>query len=217
MTATRLRIVGAMLVIAVTGALGWFLGISPKLSDARSADEERVTVEVLNQTYQLKVLELQKLDKDRPKLENKLADLRAALPQDADIATLLGELNALAADSQVELTAITAGAPADFEIAAPATGEAPTTETPDSTATPNAAGLGDVNIASVPITVGVTGTAPNIMNFIEKVQFGTRLFWVTRLNITIEAASGTAEIEGLVYVLLDAANDANTNPASPSG
>jgi len=216
MTTTRLWIIGAALVMAVIGALGWFLGISPRLSDARSADEERVAVETLNQTYQLKLLELQKLDKDLPKLEDKLADLRAALPQDAEIATLLGELNALAADSQVELTEITAGAPADFEIAAPAPVEAPTTETPDPAATPEAAGLVVVNVVSVPITVRVTGTAPSIMDFIDNVQFGTRLFLVTGLNITIEAASGTAEIEGLVYVLIDPASDADTKSA-PAG
>lgn len=217
MATTRLWIIGAVLVMAVIGTLGWFLGISPKLSDARSADEERVTVETLNQTYQLKLLELQKLDKDLPKLEDKLADLRAALPQDADIATLLGELNVLAADSQVELTEITAGAPTDFEIAAPDPVEAPTTGTPDPAATPDAAGLVVANIVSVPITVRVTGTATNIMDFIENVQFGTRLFLVTRLDITIEAASGTAEIEGLVYVLIDPATDADTKSASPSG
>jgi len=194
-----------------TVAFGWVLGVEPRLSEARAADAERSTVVALNASYEEVLVKLKALDEDLPALSSDLDALRSALPADAEISTLLGQLNALAAESGVVLTAITAGVPAPFE-SAEAAAEAPVAEE-ESTGEEGAAGAdaaavvpapaGPENFVSVPISVTAAGAAPGVLDFVQRVQFGTRLFVVDGLTVIYEEDSGTVTIEGLVYVLTD--------------
>lgn len=219
MTTTRWWITGAVLAMAVIVALGWGLGIEPRLSEARAADEERVQVEAVNATYEAVLVELEELDDDLPALTRELDGLRAALPSDAQVSTLLGQLNALAARSGVALTAITAGVPASFESgqpvaeapAAPVEGDEATEPAEDAPAVPAPATL--ENFVSVPISVTATGDQAGVLEFVERVQFGTRLFLVEGLTVVNDEKGGTVTIEGMVYVLTDGpAVDAGEQP-----
>ena len=225
MTTTKWWTAGAALVMVVIVALGWVLGIEPRLTEARVADEERATVVTLNASYEDVLVKLKKLDEDLPALSSELDSLRAALPADAQISTLLGQLNALAAESGVVLTAITAGVPAPFESAdvaaetpvAAGEGEADADEAGADEAGADAAAApvqaGPDNFVSVPISVTAAGAAPGVLDFVQRVQFGTRLFVVDGLTVIYEEASGSVTIEGLVYVLTDGTRGGETAPA----
>lgn len=211
MTTTKWWTAGAALVMVVIVALGWVLGIEPRLTEARVADEERATVVTLNASYEDVLVKLKKLDEDLPTLSGELDSLRAALPADAQISTLLGQLNSLAAESGVVLTAITAGVPAPFASAEPVA-EAPVAAEEDAAEADPAeteadaaavAPAGPENFVSVPISVTAAGAAPGVLDFVQRVQFGTRLFVVDGLTVIYEEGSGTVTIEGLVYVLTD--------------
>jgi len=210
MTRTKWWIAGAALVMVVIVMFGWVLGVEPRLSEARAADAERSTVVALNASYEEVLVTLKALDEDLPALMSELDALRSALPADAQISTLLGQLNALAAESGVVLTAITAGIPAPFESAEVAA-ETPATQEGDQeegAAEADAAAVvpvpaGPENFVSVPISVTAAGAAPGVLDFVQRVQFGSRLFVVDGLTVIYEEDSGTVTIEGLVYVLTD--------------
>ena len=225
MTRTRLWTAGAVFVMVVLIALGWFLGIDPRLAEARSADDERVGVEALNATYEQKLVQLKQIDENLPALTAQLEELNAALPSDAQVSTLLGQLNALAAESAVELTSITAGVPQRFgasdETAPPvaAEGEAAAEQPPaDATAPAEAATAAPVapaseNFVSVPISVEFTGDPVALLAFVEKVQYGTRLFLVEALEFTYDGGGGQVKIDGFVYVLMDTSAEADVETA----
>jgi hypothetical protein len=212
-----------VLVIAVLVALGWILGIEPRLTEARAADEERAGVETLNTTYEQTLVTLKELDADLPALTEQLDELEAALPPDAQVSTLLGQLNALADESGVELTSITAGVPEKFgaaaaaaallapaEIPAPAEeGEAPAPVT----AEPEPVAPTPENFVLVPVSVEFTGDPGGLLAFVEKVQYGTRLFLVEALDITYDGGGGKVKIDGFVYVLTDPPVADETAPA----
>jgi len=216
MTTTRWWITGAVLAMAVIVALGWVLGFEPRLSEARAADDERAQVEAVNASYEGVLVNLEKLNEDLPALTRELDGLRAALPSNAQVSTLFGQLNVLAARSGVALTAITAGVPASFASgepvaeapAAPAEGEeavAPVEEEP--------APATLENFVSVPISVTATGEQAGVLEFVELVQFGTRLFLVEGLTVVNDEEGGTVTIEGMVYVLTDGSiGDAGEEP-----
>ena len=221
MTTTRWWTAGAILVMAVIVASGWFLGISPKLAEVQAADDERVGVETLNATYAQTLVKLKKLDEDLPALTQQLDELEAALPPDAQVSTLLGQLNALAAESGVELTSITAGIPERFGAAAEAAAllvPAPTPEPKEgddpAAVAPEAVPVSPApeNFVSIPISVEFAGNPGGLLAFIQKVQYGTRLFLVDTLDITYDGGGGKVRIDGFVYVLTDPPVAAETPP-----
>jgi len=221
MTTTRWWTAGAVLVMALLVALGWILGIAPRLAEAQAADDERVGVETLNATYEQTLVDLKKLDEDLPALTKQLDALEAALPPDAQVSTLLGQLNALAAESGVELTSITAGVPEKFGAAAEAAAALAPVEAPapveGEEAAPVAPDTETVapapeNFVSVPVSVEFTGDPVALLAFVEKVQYGTRLFLVEALDITYDGGGGKVKIDGFVYVLTDPPV-ADTSPA----
>lgn len=229
MTRTRWWTAGAVFVMAVLISLGWFLGIDPRLAEARSAEDERVGVEALNATYEQKLVQLKQIDENLPALTTQLEELNAALPSDAQVSTLLGQLNALAAESGVELTSITAGVPQRFgasdetaAVGAPpvaAEGEAaaeppPADATaPDAAATDAPAASASENFVSVPISVEFAGDPAALLAFVEKVQYGTRLFLVEALEFTYDGGGGQVKMDGFVYVLMDSSAEAEVEPA----
>ena len=229
MTRTRWWTAGAVFVMAVLISLGWFLGIDPRLAEARSAEDERVGVEALNATYEQKLIQLKQIDENLPALTTQLEELNAALPSDAQVSTLLGQLNALAAESGVELTSITAGVPQRFgasgetaAVGAPpvaAEGEA-AAEPPaadatatDAAATDAPAASASENFVSVPISVEFAGDPAALLAFVEKVQYGTRLFLVEAFDITYDGGGGKVKMDGFVYVLKVPADAAEVKPA----
>lgn len=220
MTTTRWWTAGATLVIATIVALGWFLGIDPRLTEAKAAEGDLVSVEALNSTYEQKLVQLEKLDSDLPALKKELATMTAAIPSDAQVSTLLGQLNSLASESGVVLTSITAGVPQLFGAkdaaaaaatpAAPAAGStasaAPAAQ-PPATGAPTPTAAAD-NFVSVPIAVEFTGESNALLSFVQRVQYGTRLFLVNALDITYDAGGGKVKMDGFVYVLTDTAAEA---------
>jgi Tfp pilus assembly protein PilO len=218
MSRTKLWIAGITLVAVVIVLLGWFVGIEPKLAEARKADAERASVATVNQTHETTLLKLRKLDDRLPQLEKELAALRVALPTDTAVSTLLGQLNELALQNSVGIQSITAGTPLELTAPAPVPGEvpapagstedapateAPAPDAPAADAPVPAAVPADTGLVSIPVTVIVTGDAGSLASFLKSVQYGPRLFLVTDLVIDIEGSGGKSTIDGLIYVLPD--------------
>lgn len=220
-----IRIWSIVTIVAMVGILvaGWFLGIAPRLADARAANDERVMVEALNAGQQARLAELERLSNDQSKLERELDELRREMPDGAQVPELIGQLSVMNARTGTQLTGFTAAEPSEFvavDAGAPtpaASGEAASGDAAASTIAPAPQGLGG-GLYSIPVNVQVSGTEAQVTDFVRQVQQGDRLFLVTGLTITVEdqsAAIATASIDGLVYVMLGA-NAGVTAASSPA-
>ncbi|HEY9497724.1 MAG TPA: type 4a pilus biogenesis protein PilO [Terrimesophilobacter sp.] len=195
-----------LLIAGVVGvailAMGWFLGVSPKLDEMNAANEQRASVEAQNQAHEAKLVELKKEFQQLDALKTELADAQASLPPGDELSSFLGELHRLEASSGVVLTTFGAGDGQNYVAAPGATTLSPLV-TQD-------------NFIAIPIDLTVQGTRPQVMEFLSDLQYGKRLFLVIKLTVaqSKEAASKDAEgastvdayqgtISGFVYVLVD--------------
>lgn len=209
MDRNRIWVIGAVLLIGVTGFLGWMLGISPKLSEARAADEERVSVETQNVGYEAQVATLKTQFESIGKLKSELAALQLAVPNAADIPAFVTQLDVISQQHQVTLTDITVN---DAQPYVPVVVAAPVAETAAPVASdaaaaaeaapvvapvaPTALDLGAAlaptpsplvtaaNFVSVPVSLTVDGSYGSVLDFLEGLQKGTRLVMVTTFSTT---------------------------------
>lgn len=200
-TNNRLWILGAALLVVVIVAMGWFLGVSPKLSEAGTADQQRAAAEAKNVIHEKEVATIKKQYEQLPELKSQLTALREALPTNDDLSTFLGELHQKEQSNGVVLTSFVAS---DAKPYAPVVKPATDVSTTNPLVTPE-------NFVAIPIELDVVGAQANIMNFIEGVQIGERLFLVTELAVEQDEikTAYSAKIKGFVYVVLD-------KPATPA-
>ena len=239
MNTNRLWLVGAVLAIGVVVVLGWMLGISPKLSEARAARTDLVAAEAQNTVFEAQLATLKEQYKSIDSLRSELADLRQAVPNGPDMPDFVGHLDDIAEANGVTLTSITVsdaqpyvpmvaapaaeaqpapGAPADVTAtAAPvnAAATAATAATAEAAAVPapvvNPLVTAE-NFVAVPISLSIEGTYDDVVKFVQGLQQGQRLVMVTAFNTSAVADSGKVigSITAFVYVLLDSPTSALT-------
>jgi Tfp pilus assembly protein PilO len=210
-SSTRLWIIGSMLLVIAIVAMGWFLGVSPKLAEAATAGQQKSEAEAQNVVHESEIAVIKKQFDQLPALKSQLAVLRAAVPAGNGMSAFLDELHALEQQNQVSLTDFKAG---DGEPYTPVKSTVPTVSTTNPLITAD-------NFVAIPVSVTVSGDNTNIMRFVDGVQTGDRLFLVTSLKLDQDKAGATtttkaappaaftATISGFVYVLLD-------KPATPA-
>lgn len=179
MSILRLWVIGAAFVAVLVVALGWFLGIAPRLTEAAVADAERRSVEQINTTYEATLAELRTVTDDLPTFRDQLEVLRTAIPTDASVSTLLGQLTQLADQSGVIITAVEVGQPALVTGA-------------------DEAGL---NLVGVPVSITVTGPTDRFPEFARAVQRGPRLMLVPSFSFTEEGPASESTLRGFIFVL----------------
>ena len=225
MNVNRLWVLGAVLLMSVVALMGWSLGISPKLGEARDATAERVAVEAQNTSYELQLATLKQQFESIDDLRVDLADLRESVPQGANIPQFVGQLDSIALQNTVKLTTITVSDAQSYaaalattaapEAAPPAAGAA-AAAVPAAGATAAADAAVPVapvvtpadNLIAIPISLSVEGGYQNVLDFISGLQQGERLVTVSAFGTTASADAPsmvTGTITALVYVLLNGA------------
>lgn len=208
-----------VLAMVVTVALGGLLVVQPQLAAAAISDQDRASVEASN-LGQAAVLEQLRQDFEGiDELKAQLMPLGESVPSGTDMPAFVNQLDALAGTSQVTLTGITVADAVPYASVGAAAVATPAAESGSTSTEPVApvAGAPPVtssqitaaNFASLEVTVDVTGSYGNALNFISGLQTGKRLFLVTGYS-TASAADGAGEattdvvatITGLVYVLV---------------
>jgi Tfp pilus assembly protein PilO len=204
-TNTRLWIIGSMLLVVAILAMGWFLGVAPKLAEAATAGKQQATAEAQNVVHESEIAVIKKQFDQLPALKSQLAVLRAAVPAGNGMSAFLDELHALEQQNQVSLTDFKAG---DGQPYTPVKSTVSAVSTTNPLITPQ-------NFVAIPVSVTVSGDNANLMRFVDGVQNGGRLVLVTSLKLDQDKAATatttkaappatfTATIGGLVYVLLD--------------
>jgi len=230
MNDTRIWLIGSVLLSVVILAGGWFLGVSPMLALAATAESDRVAVEAQNQQFELNLADLQVRYEDLPEVERELEELRVALPVDADVSAFLRSIQKAAEETEVVVASIdvadglpylpvlpepvvapvpapTAEAADGAEAAAAVDAAAPAPALVSSVAPiPFAEFVTADNFVAVPVSVSATGSLEQVMAFVAGMQAGERLYLVTALNVAEDPTSGgfSVDLSGYIWTLLDA-------------
>lgn len=207
MDKNRLWIIGSVLVMVALIALGWLLGIQPQLTATATAVEQRVAIEQVNAAHELSLAKLKEDFKEIDALNKELVTLSRSVPFGTDVPDYVDQLDALAKANNVTLKALTVADPTAYTLVAPVVPVAPPTapeSTPSPTASPGATpapvepvpapGAPPVtnetitpqNFASLAVNITVAGNYSDVLNFVNGLQTGSRLFLVTGLSTKAE-------------------------------
>lgn len=199
MNANRIFALGTVIVIAAVLGLGWLVGLSPLLTAAELADQERIAVEQTNQSQQATLASM-KADFERlDEIEDELAALRVEIPNEVDSDSIY----ALLAGYQV-------GIPTMVETIT--TGEAipygQLTDDPDAQPAEGAetAGVAQFDgLYTVPVTITFPkGTVANeIIAFAGAMQNGPRIFLVTSITRPSTSDGSAGTITAYMFVLAE--------------
>lgn len=205
-----------LLVVVVVGlgvvALGYLLGISPKLEEIKAADAARAEAASTNSVYETQLAKLKKDYEGLDDIQDQLDELNVQLPAEAGYETYLTVVHDIAIASGTGATDFTWGAPELFTansaafIAAAATaeGDEPAPTEPELTGVaPNGSLVG--------LSWGVTvrGKLDGLRAFIGYLQRTERLFLVTGFSITQTTGESAAPddytmvLNGLTFVLVN--------------
>lgn len=184
-------LVAGVLGIAIL-AMGWFLGVSPKLDEMNAANAQRATVDAQNLQHEATLAALKTEFDKIDELKSELADYQVALPPGDELSTFLGELHKLEASSGVTVKSFSASDAQQYIAAAGAV-----TVSPLVTAD---------NFVAITIGLTVEGTRAQVISFVNDLQYGDRLFLVNKVTLGQDTAEPTkyqGSITGFVYVLVD--------------
>ena len=237
MNKDRLWVIGAVLGIVVVVVMGWFLGVSPLVTQATSANSQATSLSQANVVSKSKLSTLKQQFENIDTLQTDLATLRQSIPTGADLPTFITEINLLCARYHVSLTSVAVNDAVVFQApvapAAPATasgGSTPAaTPTPTPTATqatgtaaPAAPAASGGDLVLVPVVINVTGKFEDVVNFTGGVQAGARLYLAAEVEVAPGASTGggaptkfLGTLTGNIYTLAGTSGDlpASASPA----
>ncbi|WP_166868751.1 hypothetical protein [Salinibacterium sp. ZJ70] len=189
-----------------TLALGWFVGVEPRLAGmARAADAAENTTQQ-NELARLDIARMTEATERIDELRAELAQLRRAVPAGVDGTGFITALDGLIAAHGVSLKSVVFGTP---EAYSPPTGEgAPLTDP----------AVTSENMVVVSVSVTVAGANENVLSFMNGLQRADRLVAVT--GVTKSNVEETVEltVDGTMFVMRDplaeAALDASDEAAA---
>ncbi len=206
---TRIWTFATVIVIIIVIALGWFLGISPKLADAARFDADRTSVQAQNDLARVTLAQLQSDFERLDELRLELEGLRAEFPTDAAyddaVEELLTEL--ISADLTLQNVAINEPAPTTADVLED--GEAPPPSEVDGDGV-----LPTGSLLRVSVSVTVIGPLPAILSYIETLQESARFAIVSTGNYGRDAA-GDGEMTFSMIMYAVSGEDLLAVPPAP--
>jgi Tfp pilus assembly protein PilO len=181
MNGNRIWMIGTALAIVGVLALGWLLGVSPKLSEADLADEQRLSVELQNATQEAALLKLRDQFDRLPELEEELAALRKELPESHEIDSFIDSIWDATVQSGAVFTTVEAA-------------EAMPMATVEATETAATDGSGSFTIQ---MTISVGGSFEQVVAFSRLMQEGRRTFFAP----TFTSDDSGATLTGYLFVV----------------
>lgn len=181
MNKNRMWVIGTILAMVVTVAGGWLIGIAPQLAAAASANTDRANVMAANARNEILLAKLKRDYQNIDALKNHVSTLKESVPTSADISSLVTELNSLANARKVTLKSITVS---DAKPYTPATQAVAATAGKTSNSPQTNSKITSTNFVTIPVQITVTGDYGKVLDFVNDVQLGQRLFLVSTLSST---------------------------------
>jgi Tfp pilus assembly protein PilO len=212
----RLWVVITVFAMVVIVGGGWLIGIAPQLAVVATANQSRASVELENAKNQILLSRLKKDYQNIETLKKELDSLRTAVPSSAEISTFVTVLNELADSRQITVKSISVNDAKPYTPVAAA--PASTTDKALGAAVTNLK-ITAANFIIIPVQFSVAGEYVKVLDFVNDVQTGSRLFFLSTFSIigsttatgTVNreknSAASTSEkvdstIGGYLYVLL---------------
>lgn len=187
----RLWVISGTLLAVVILALSGLLGVKPQLDAAKSSDDDRAGIELLNTEHAAQLASLKEKSTRLAEFQAGVAELRLAIPALADIESFTGELAALEVATKAQVQTYTAEEPSLFVPS----------ETTAAVAPPSVAGTSFVKVG---VSIVVKGTRDQTLAFVKGLQTGPRLVLVNDVSVGAEEVGvTTTNVSGLIYFLLD--------------
>ena len=168
MNQSRIWTVGAVLLIIGLLAGTWFLGVAPRLTDARDADSAHEQAISLNTMHRQTLAALQADHERLDEIVSELDEAHSVLPELPEVSRHIASLGALARQSGATVSDLTVSPPAAYVPSDDATGEylAVATE------------LANGGLYVVDVTITARGSESALLNFVAALQAGQRLMLV---------------------------------------
>ena len=213
MKKNRMWVIGAVVVMVVTLAGGWLIGIAPQLTAVASAHRDRATVIAANNRNEILLAKLKRDYENIDALKNQVSTLQESVPTAAEVSSFVTELNSLANARKVTLKSITVS---EAKAYIPTTQAVAAKTNPSGSPQTNPK-ITTSNFVTIPVTIGVTGDYGKVLDFVNDLQLGRRLFLVSTLTsmgaTNSKGAKGSrmssggsqrvdSTIAGFMYVLL---------------
>lgn len=210
-SSNRLWVLGTVVLSIALLALGWFIGVSPRLDEISAAIAQKIGVDQQNQITSAKIAQLKADYQNLDAVSAQLDQLRLSIPASADYTGFLQELNSIAGKNSTKLTSFVPSAPTLVTT----DGSAPAATDGSATGTATTA-LADGALVSIPLSLSATGSSADLLDFVGDLQSAKRLVLTTSLNLA-EAGDGfTLTVSGYMFVNVDssvtAAGDAVSGP-----
>jgi len=173
MNANRIFGLATVLVVGAVLVLGWMLAVSPLLTQASAADEQRLSVELTNQAEIAKLTQMKAQFDRLDEIEDELAQLRISMPAEVDFDFTYRLLSSYQSITGATVNSIQTGEALPYGAA---TGtEVAATTPPPSIAAPS-------GFFTVPITISFDGVpVDRVLAYVSAMQNGPRLFLVTSI------------------------------------
>jgi len=214
MNKNRMWVIGAILAMLATVGGGWLIGVAPQLAIAASANTDRANVMTANARNQILLAKLKRDYENIDALKNQVSTLQESVPTSAEISSFVTELNTLANARKVTLKSITVS---DAKPYTPTTSVSASKDKTVSSPQTNPK-ITSTNFVTIPVQISVTGDYGKVLDFVNDVQLGRRLFLVSTLSskgatnskgvkgsptISGDSQKVDSSIGGYIYVLLN--------------
>lgn len=200
MTKIRQWSILTAVAVLVVFAAGWFLMVKPQQSKSSDLRSQAATQQQSNQLLLTQIASLQAEQKNLPQQQLALQKFTTQVPNDAAEPTIIRQLSAAAAGAGVDLVSMTPGAASAVVAVTPVapvpaatTAAAGTSTTPAAGATslvPSTTAAGQ--LVQLPITIGVTGTYPNVETFFQSLEKLPRALLVTGWSMCPDVTGSAA-------------------------
>lgn len=203
MNQSRLWTIGATLLIVALLAGTWFLGVAPRLSDARDADTAREQAVTLNNMHRQTLAALQADHERKDEILAELAEAHSVVPETPEPTALLTSLDAMARQAGVRITNLS------FQGAA-------LYVTPDEAPAEFLSAANELVAAGlyvIPASIEATGSSASLLNFIAALQSNQRYLHVHQGQILTNDDGSTLTISAELFGISEAVAETPETPA----
>lgn len=226
MDSNRIWYIGAVVAMVAIVVGGWFLGVQPQLDAATAAQTQRANIQRLNTVNEATLRALQAEDAKKGELLDEFAQLSASVPALPQFPAFLDEVNQIATSNNVVVSNATTSSNVAYEPVIPAAGKSPgssgtasPTATPAPAASPSPSSsaptgapvvtnplITSKNFYAVPVSFTLTGDTSGILQVVDGIQKGKRLFLINGLTTSVAPPGATmpevqAQVSGFIYVV----------------
>ncbi|HRN28271.1 MAG TPA: hypothetical protein PK890_01005 [Terrimesophilobacter sp.] len=191
MNSSRLWTIGATLLIFALLAGTWFLGVAPRLTDARDANAAQTSARSMNDPHRATLAALQADHERMDEIQQELAEIQVAIPEYPEVSRFVAELATIATSTGVQVGTLTIGEPLSY--IPPILSDPAATETAGTLATSG--------LYVVPVSVNVLGTHQSALNFVAALQQGHRLLLAHNVAIAESEEGTTVTIQAQIFGL----------------